>query len=36
MGDYAIPAHEAMDDSDIETLFAVHEAKQTTQADEDS
>ena len=23
-GDYAIPAHEAMDDSDVETLLAAH------------
>ena len=27
-GDYAIPAYEAMDDSDVETLFAAHETKQ--------
>ena len=35
-GDYAIPAHEAMDDSDIETLIAAHEAKRSTQANDES
>ena len=34
-GDYAIPAYEAMDDSDIETLFAAHEAKQAAEVDKD-
>ena len=33
-GDYAIPAHEAMEDSDVETLLAAHESKQVTQADD--
>ena len=33
-GDYAIPAHEAMDDSDVQTLLAVHEVKEATKADE--
>ncbi len=35
-GDYAIPAHEAMEDSDVETLLAAHESQQETQADDDS
>ena len=35
-GDYAIPAYEAMDDSDFETLIAAHEAQQAIQADDDS
>ena len=35
-GDYAIPAHEAMEDSDLETLFAAHESQQKTQTDDDS
>ena len=26
-GDYAIPAHEAMDDSDVEMLIAAHEGQ---------
>ena len=34
-GDYAIPAHEAMDDSDVELLLAAHEADQNKQADDD-
>ena len=34
-GDYAIPAHEAMDDSDVELLLAAHEADQKQQSDED-
>ena len=29
-GDYAIPAYEAMDDSDVETLLAAHEGQQAT------
>ena len=35
-GDYAIPAYEAMDDNDVETLIAMHEVKQPKQADEDT
>ena len=35
-GDYAIPAHEAMEDSDVETLIAAYEYQQPTQADDDS
>ena len=35
-GDYAIPAHEAMEDSDVETLLAAHEFQQATQADDDT
>ena len=35
-GDYAIPAYEAMQDSDVETLLAEHELQQATQADDDS
>ena len=35
-GNYAIPSHEAMEDSDIETLLAAHESQQITQADNDS
>ena len=35
-GDYAIPAYEAMDDNDVETLLAAHEIKQPTQPDEDT
>ena len=34
-GDYAIPAHEATDDSDVELLLTAHEAKQTTKVDDD-
>ena len=34
-GDYVIPAHEAMDDSDVETLLAAHEANQVTKVDKD-
>ena len=34
-GDYAIPAHEAMDDSDVEMLLAAHEAGTSDQVDED-
>ena len=33
-GDYSIPAHEAMDDRDVQTLLDAHEVKQATQADE--
>ena len=35
-GDYTIPAHEAMEDSDIEMLLAAHESQQSTQVDDDS
>ena len=35
-GDYSIPAHEAMDDSDVEMLISAHQAKNETQPDEDS
>ena len=35
-GNYVIPAHEAMEDSDVEMLLAAHEFHQTTQADDDS
>tara|TARA_A200000113_G_C8683683_1_gene296366 strand:- start:26 stop:280 length:255 start_codon:yes stop_codon:yes gene_type:complete len=34
--DYAIPAYEAMQDSDVETLLAAHELQQATQAEDDS
>ena len=35
-GDYTIPAHEAMEDSDVEMLLAAHESQQAKQADDDS
>ena len=35
-GDYTIPAHEAIEDSDVETLLAAHESQQAAQADDDS
>ena len=35
-GSYAIPSHEAMEDSDVETLLAAHESQQAAQADDDS
>ena len=35
-GDYTIPAHEAMEDSDIEMLLAAHESQLAKQADDDS
>ena len=35
-GDYAVPAHEAMEDNDVEKLLAVHESHQATQTDDDS
>ncbi len=35
-GSYAIPSHEAMDDSDVETLLAAHEIQQATKVDDDS
>ena len=34
-GDYAVPSHEAMEDSDVETLLAAHGSQQVTQADEE-
>ncbi len=34
-GDYTIPAHEAMEDSDVETLLAAHEGKQEMLVDDD-
>ena len=35
-GDYTIPAHEAMEDSDVEMLLAAHESQLVKQADDDS
>ena len=35
-GEYTIPAHEAMEDSDVETLLTAHASQQLTQFDEDS
>ena len=35
-GDYVIPAYEAMDESDFESLLAAHEAQQNDQADGES
>jgi len=35
-GDYAIPAHEAMDDSDVEMLLAAHEAGTIDESNQDS
>ena len=35
-GDYAIPSHEAMEDSDVETLLAAHKSQQETQTDDDN
>lgn len=35
-GDYTIPAHEAMEDSDVEMLLAEHESQLAKQADDDS
>ena len=35
-GDYTIQAHEAMEDSDFETLLAAHAYQQKTQSDDDS
>ena len=34
-GDYTIPAHEAMEDSDVEMLLAAHESQLAKQADDD-
>lgn len=33
-GDYAIPDHDAIDDSDFETLLTSHGLKKVTQADD--
>ena len=35
-GDYTIPAHEAMEDSDVEMLLAAHESQLAKQSDDDS
>ena len=35
-GGYKIPAHEAMEDSDLETLLAAHESQPSTSADDES
>ena len=35
-GGYAIPAHEAMEDSDVDTLLAANESQQSKQVDDDS
>ena len=35
-GDYTIPAHEAIEDSDVEMLLAAHEPQLAKQADDDS
>ena len=35
-GEYTIPAHEAMEDSDVEMLLAAHESQLVKQADDDS
>ena len=35
-GDYTIPAHEAMEDSDVEMLLAAHESQLAKKADDDS
>tara|TARA_B100001057_G_scaffold293964_1_gene294043 strand:- start:218 stop:472 length:255 start_codon:yes stop_codon:yes gene_type:complete len=35
-GNYAIPSHEAMEDSDVEKLLATHESQRATLADDDS
>ena len=35
-GDYTIPSHEAMEDSDVEMLLAAHESQLAKQADDDS
>ena len=35
-GHYAIPSHEAMEDSDFETLLAAHETQRSTCADDES
>ena len=33
-GDYAIPAHEAMDDTDVEALLEAHDNKQSSKDDD--
>ena len=35
-GEYTIPAHEAMEDSDVEMLLAAHESQLAKQSDDDS
>ena len=35
-GSYAISSHEAMEDSDFETLLAAHESQQAAQADDEN
>ena len=35
-GDYTIPAHEAMEDSDVEMLLAAHDSQLAKQADDHS
>ena len=35
-GGYAIPAYEAMEDSDVETLLTAHVSQHSTQVDDDS
>ena len=35
-GDYAIPAHQALDNSDVEAPLAAHEFQRIAQADDDS
>ena len=35
-GDYTIPSHEAMEDSDVEMLLAAHDSQLAKQADDDS
>ena len=35
-GDYKIPAYEAIEDTDFETLFETHETQRSTCADDES
>ena len=35
-GDYRVPAHEAMEDNDVEMLLAAHKSQLAKQADDDS
>ena len=35
-GSYAIPSHEAMEDSDVDTLLATNESQQAAQANDES
>ena len=35
-GDYVIPSHEAMEDSDVKTLLAAHKSQQEIQTDDDN